>query len=185
MKSLNALIVPSLFYLLVAIASEGTVKGEASEYQHKLNGGYYLLHKLYEDEEQVPFLLDIKTAPPNVSSFADQVSKTAKAGLATLDKMRESDASINWDSNPLPAIEQEVRDSIKSEKQHQLLFGTKGPDFERAFLVSQAEASMYAENISKVLAGQDKNPDHVRDLNRMSEKWHAIYEEIFRMLRSS
>ena len=127
-------------------------------YQDNLNGGYYLLHKLYADESQVPILLDLKTAPKEIQDFADK--------------------------NPLPKIEQEVRASITDEKQHQLLFGTKGPDFVRAFLVSQAEATKYAANIDKVLAGQDKNPEHERDLRRMSAQWSALGDEVFRLMRN-
>ena len=44
--------------------------------------------------------------------------------------------------------------------------------------------SKYAANIDKVLAEQDKNPEHVRDLKRMSDQWHAIHDEAFRLLRN-
>jgi hypothetical protein len=150
--------------------------------QQNLNGGYYLLHKLYENESQLPLLLDLKTAPPAIKTFADQVSRAAKEGLATLDRLRASDPHMNWDHDPLPKIEQDVREAIKGEKQHQLLFGTNGPDFVRALLISQAEATKYAANLDKVLAEQDENPDHQRDLQRMAAQWHQLDEEVFRLL---
>ncbi len=157
---------------------------EAAGYRENLNGGYFLLHNLYDNEAQLPILLDLKTAPPEIQQFAVKISKTAKEGLADLERMRDADPKMNWDKNPLPRIEQQVRDSIEGEKQHQLLFGTKGPDFVRAFLVSQSEATKYAANIDKVLAGQDENPAHQRDLSHMSAEWHALYDEVFRLLRN-
>ena len=74
--------------------------------------------------------------------------------------------------------------SITEEKEHQLLFGTKGPDFVRAFLLSQAEASKYAANIAKILAQEDKNPWHRREFSRMSDQWHALNEKDFHLLRN-
>jgi hypothetical protein len=98
--------------------------------------------------------------------------------------MRDSDPKISWDKNPLPKFEQDVRASIKGEKQHQLLFGTKDRDFVRAFLVSQAEASMYASNIAKVMAQKDRDPRHAHEFTRISDRWHALYEEDFHLMRN-
>ena len=138
MNKFAGLLLCVLSYVLTGQASRAD---EAAGYHKNLNGGYFLLHKLYRDDSQVPLLLDLKTAPPEIKNFADKISRTAKEGLATLDRMRAADAKMDWDKNPLPKIEQDVRDSIQGEKQHQLLFGTKGPDFVRALLVSQSEAT--------------------------------------------
>jgi hypothetical protein len=149
-----------------------------------LNGGFFLLHDLLSNEHDVPLLTDLKTSPQEIQDFAKKVSLTAEDGKVALDKMRDSDSKISWDNNPLPKFEQDVRASIKGEKQHQLLFGTKDRDFVRAFLVSQAEASMYASNIAKVMAQEDNNPRHARELTRISDRWHALYEEDFRLMRN-
>ena len=173
----------ALVFILPFAGAASQADDNAGE-RDNLNGGYYLLHKLYSDESQLPILLDLKTAPPDLQQFADKISRTAKNGMATLDRMRDSDPKMSWDKNPLPQIEQDVRASITDEKQHQLLFGTKGPDFARALLVSQTEASKYAANINKVLAAQDPNPEHRRDLERMSKQWHSLYDEAFGLLRN-
>jgi hypothetical protein len=184
MKPLTALVLPSLVCFLSLTVSPAIGKDPAtSPEQDYLNGGYYLLHNLCDDEAQLPILLDLKTAPPELAQFADKISRTAKESMALLEHMRASDSQMEWDRNPLPAFEQDVRASIKDEKQHQLLFGSKDKEFARALLVSQAEASKYAANIAKVLAQRDKDPDHVRDFQRLSAKWHAIYDEAFRLLR--
>lgn len=169
---------------LLTIGAAQSRAEDTTNYRDDLNGGYYLLHTLYDDESQLPLLLDLKTAPPELQQFADKISRTAKDGMATLDRMRKVDPKMNWEKDPLPTIEQDVRESITGEKQHQLLFGTKGPEFARALLVSQAEATKYAANIDKVLAGREKNPDHVRDLKRMAAQWSALFDESFRLLRN-
>jgi hypothetical protein len=79
-------------------------------------------------------------------------------------------------------LEQDVRDSIKGEKQHQLLFATTGPDFVRALLISQSEATKYGANIAKVLSGEEPDPDRAATFRRLSAKWAQLYEEDFRML---
>jgi hypothetical protein len=161
----------------------GNCQVESTRNFNNLNGGYYLLHKLYEDESQLPLLLDLKTASPELHQFADKISRTAKEGMSILDRMRYADPHMKWDKNPLPKVEQDVRESVQDEKEHQLLFGTEKSEFARAFLVSQAEATNYAANIDKVLAEQDNYPGHERLLKQMSAEWRSLYGESLRLLR--
>ena len=185
MRSFNALVLPSLVYLFSAAATDTSAKdNDASEARDNLNGGYYLLHKLCSDEAQLPLLLVVKDTPKQIHDFADKVSRTAKESMAVLDQMQEKDPQINWDHNPLPKFERDVRESITAEKQHQLLFGATGSDFARALILSQTEASKYGANITKVLAEQEENPERAKSLRRLSEKWHALYDESFRFLRN-
>jgi hypothetical protein len=155
----------------------------SSTRQDKLNGGYYLFHHLCEDEDPLPLLLDIKHAPKDISTYADEISKTAKESLATLDRWHDRDPSLRFDKNPLPQIEQDVRDSIKAGKQHQLLFGTSNSEFVRALIVSQIEACTYATNLCKVLADQETDPDRAKSLRQMSLRWQGMRDEAFRILR--
>lgn len=148
-----------------------------------LNGGYYLLHHLCEDEEQLPILLDLKHAPDDVNAFAVSVSKTAKRSLSSLEKLRREDTTVRFDQNPLPKIERDVRESIQDDKQHQLLFGTSNGEFVRRLLESQIEASTYAQHLSKVLAEQD--PKRRKSLERISEDWQTLREQAYRLLRDS
>jgi hypothetical protein len=178
-----------LFVLLVGLISGGLLSlplhsSDSAAHVQKLNGGYFLLHALMHDESQVPLLLDIKDAPPEIGSFAVEIGKTGKADLAELERLQDRDPAIRFDQNPLPAIEQETRDSIKSDKQHQLLFGTKDSEFVRRFLLSQTEASTYALNLAKVLADQETDPDRSRVLRHISTQWLAIREKDFRILRN-
>jgi len=150
----------------------------------KLNGGYYLLYHVSEDESQLPLLLLVKHAPPDIKTYADDISKSGKETVAALERLQKGDSSLRFDRNPLPRIEQDVRDSIKADKQHQLLFGTSDSEFVRALLVSQVEASTYAGNLSEVLAEQETDPDRVKTLRRLSAKWLGMRDRAFRLLRN-
>jgi hypothetical protein len=171
-------------FLSVSCVVTPTAGSEISDRRDYLNGGYYLLHHLCEDEAKLPLLLDVKDVPPEIESYADHISKMAKETIADLERMQESDTRLKFDKNPLPRIERDVRESIQADKQHQLLFGTTGAQFVRALLVSQAEASSYALNLAKVLSRHEKDPDRVKALLHISLKWRAIHQEAMRLLRN-
>jgi hypothetical protein len=177
------------FFSVLAIAGTAMVMlplhgDEASDRMEKLNGGYFLLHQLGDDESQLPLLLDLKHASPEIATFADQISRTAKKTVADLERFHQRDPSIRFDRNPLPQIERDVRASITADKQHQLLFGTTDSEFARALLVAQIEASGYAIHLSKVLAEQETDPDRTKSLRHISAQWLGLRNEAFRILRN-
>jgi hypothetical protein len=149
----------------------------------KENQGYYLLHKLSDDESQLDLILIAKDTTPEVASYLKRVSKTAVETLEALDQLKAHDKALDWDKNPLPEFERDVRGAIHDEKQHQLLFGTKGAEFARAILVSQIEATTYALNIAKVLADQETNAHRVKILRHLSEQWQTRQHEAYQLLR--
>ena len=183
-KFVSRLLFPAMLGLMTVSSSSRADEASTAQKQENLNGGYFLLHKLCDDEAQLPLLLTVKDTPKEIVVFADRISRTAKESLADLDRIQQHDKNLDFDRNPLPRIERDVRDSIKDEKQHQLLFGATGPEFARALLVSQIEASSYAENLTKVLAGQEKDAGRSKMLTRLSEKWRQIHEEAFALLRN-
>jgi len=153
---------------------------EASDRQDKLNGGYYLLHHLCEDEVQLPLLVAIKHTPPDIVDYVDRIAKTAHSGLDTMDRIKKGNSSVQFDKNPLPPIEIDVRASIRETKQHQLVFGTTDKAFVRALLISQIEATSYGLHLAKVLAEQD--PDRSKALQALSAKWSARNDEAYKLL---
>ena len=172
--------------LLICIVSTvmSSFGDEPNPHQAKLNGGYYLLHKLADDESQLPILLDLKHAPPEIIQYADKISKAGKETEGALEDMHDHDPKIQLDRNPLPPIENDVRDSIKDDKQHQLLFGTSNTEFVRALIVSQIEATGYALNLSKVLAEQESDPARIKKFQHLSARWLALRNEAFGILRN-
>jgi hypothetical protein len=171
------------FFIGIGTVMSSVWGDTASARTDKLNGGYYLLHHLAGDEAQVPLLLLVKHAPAELGTYADRISKTGKETIALLDRWQQGDSSLRFDRNPLPPIEQETRDSIKADKQHQLLFGTSDTEFVRAFIVSQIEAASYGQNLCKVLADQETDPDRAKTLRHLAAKWLAMRDEAFRILR--
>ena len=188
MKSLSAaLFIASMILLLGCLSAYfGCARGDGeSARQEKLNGGYFLLHQLCENEAQLPLLLDVKHAPDHIEAFAIRISKTAKETNSVLEQMQDGDPALQFDRNPLPSIERDARASIQDEKQHQLLFGTSDDAFVRALLVSQIEASNYAHNLAKVLSEQENDPKRMKLLEKISAKWLALNREAFRLLSGS
>jgi len=173
-----------LAFFLSILAGAPFCCGAESASTPYLNGGYFLLHKLLADESKLHLLLDLKHAPKEIQDYAQEISQTAKDDLSLLDKIRESNTSVNWDKNPLPRFEQDVRDSIADEKQRQLLVGTKNDDFVRALLVSQAEASNYASTMAKVMAQRSPTADRRQELADMSARWQALNRKDFQLLRN-
>lgn len=159
--------------------------GNARESQRELNHGYSLLHHLCEQEKQVDLILIVKTTPPNVAGFLHEVSKNAGGDVAILDRMADHDSAIHFNDPGLPSIETETRASIKSDKQHMLLFGTKDADFAKTVLITQVEAGTYGMNMTSVLADAESNSHRAAELRRMSSRWEKLrnkaYALIYRM----
>ena len=176
-----------LLLAAIGISASNTWGDDASGYgsPNDEKVGFYLLTDVCRQETQVHLITWIKTTPPELIAFTQRISKTADESMATIDRLKKGDPTLVLDKNPLPAFEQRVRGSIRSDKQHQLLFGTKGPDFDKALLVTQIEASNYITNIAKDLAASDPDSDRAKTLSRLSAKWRSLREEAFRLLDAS
>jgi hypothetical protein len=149
-----------------------------------LNNGYSLLHNLCDQETQLDMILIVKTAPKDVADFAHEVSRAAKANEALLEDLRDHDKAIRFNQSGLPKFEVDTRESIKGDKQHMLLFGTKGSAFARALLVTQIEAGTYGMNLAKVLADAEPNPHRAAVLQKISARWGKIRDKAYRLLNA-
>ena len=158
---------------------------EKTGLQGRLNNGYSLLHDLYNQEEPLKLILVIKTTPPDVADLLKKISKTASDDLATLDRFQAHDKAIHFDRSGLPQFENDTRAAIKEDKQHNLLFGTKGKSFVQAILLAQIEAATYAIHVSDLLAQSETNTARAKDLDRMSKKWTTLRVEAFRLLHGT
>ena len=172
---------------LVALAMlAGPARGDtAPGSTQDLRAGFFLLHQVCDQESQVDMLNIIKTTPPEVADYVKRVSGLAKESVATLDRFADHDSSLQDAANPLPPFEQATRQNIQDEKQHQLLFGTKGNTYARRLLFSQIQAANYIVNLSKTWAERDPNADRDAAMRKISERWAKIRDEGFRMLDKS
>jgi hypothetical protein len=175
---MKSLLVGAAFFSLLFVPRQAG----AEETQRDLNNGYSLLHHLCEQESQVDLILMVKTTPKAVADFAHEVSKTADENRAILDRMATHDSAIRFDVPGLPPIETQTRESIKSDKQHTLLFGTKGSDFAKTLLVTQVEAGTYGMNMCKVMADDESNDQRATELRHMSDRWEKLRNKAYALL---
>ncbi len=75
-----------------------------------------------------------------------------------------------------------MRASIKADKQHTLLFGSKGDAFALHLLFAQIEGTNYISHLAKVWAERDPDADRDATMRHMSARWLALREEGFRLL---
>lgn len=150
-----------------------------------LRPGFFLLHEVCHEESQVHLIALVKTTPPDVVDFVDRVSKLADQSLATLDRLSAHDGSLRDTTDPLPSFERATRTSIRADKQHLLLWQSKGATFTRRLLFTQVEAANYIGHLTKVWAERDPDKDRDATMNRLSTRWFAMRQEAFRMLDRS
>jgi hypothetical protein len=172
-----------LLSLILLAALGGTALADTTPGSTQdLRAGFFLLHQVCHQESQVDLLNIIKTTPPEVGDFVKRISALAKESEATLDRFADHDSSLQDTTNPLPPFEQATRQSIQDDKQHLLLFGSKGTTYARRLVFTQIEASSYIINLAKVWADRDPNPDRAAALRKISGRWTKIREEGFRLL---
>jgi hypothetical protein len=175
MKSLLVSAVATVLLIIPRLANADATQGD-------LNHGYSLLHHLCEQEKQVDLILMVKTTPPAVAAFLHEVAKSADSDMAVLDHMAAHDSAIRFNDQGLPLIESKTRDSIKADKQHMLLFGTKDTDFAKTLLITQVEAGTYGMNMASVMADEESNGHRATELRRISSRWEKIRNKAYALI---
>ena len=161
--------------LLLSLVLAAPVR--ASDSGKDMRDGFFLLHDVCHEESQVHFITIMKTTPPWLVDYVTRISKLADDTLDILDEMEDHDPSLKSDDSPLPPFERAVRASIRDQKRHDLLFGTKDAAFSRALILTQLDASNYIANMAKVLAADDQDDARARKLDKISSHWAAIRSE--------
>lgn len=144
-----------------------------------LQTGFFLLRHTCDEESKVELLDFVKTTPGDVADYLKRVSASAKELRGWIDSVEEREPGLKLEKSPLPQFEEDVRASIKADKQHNLLFGTKDVRYQRALLFAQTEATNYIMHMTKVLAKDD--PGRASRLMKFSEKWHRLRDEAVKM----
>jgi hypothetical protein len=147
-----------------------------------LNNGYSLLDKLCDQEKQVDMITIVKTTPKDVDAYLHEVSKAAGHDADLLDDLHDKYPSIRLHRRDLPQFEEDTRKSISSDKQHTLLWGTKGSEFAKTILVTQIEAGTYGYNICKVLEGADPDPHRVAVVRKIGDEWKKLRDRAYALL---
>ena len=147
--------------------------------------GYSLLYKLCADEKPLDQILIVKTTPKEIAAYLHEVSKSAKEDVSMLEDLHDQDHAVRFNARGLPQFEEDTRDSIRDEKQHLLLFGTKDSSFVRALLVTQIEAGTYGDNLAKVLADAEPNAHRAAVVRKISQRWEKLRDRAYALLNAT
>lgn len=170
--------------LATLIALVVPARGDDHDAHYRTNG-YSLLYKLCDQEKPLELILIVKTTPKEVGDFLHQVSAAAKQDLHQLDELRDNDKSLKFDDRGLPQFEEDTRLSIRADKEHMLLFGTKGSAFARAILVTQIEAGTYGMNLAKVLADAEPNAHRAAVVRKIGARWEKLRDRAYALLNAT
>jgi len=147
--------------------------------------GYSLLYQLCNQEKPVDMILIVKTTPKEIADYLHQVSASAREDVAWLDELREHDKTLRFNQGGLPPFEQDTRGSIQDDKEHLLLFGSKGNAFVRALLVTQIEAGTYGMNLAKVLAKSEPDEKRAAVVRKIGDRWEKLRDRAYVLLNAT
>jgi len=170
---------PCRFLFLIPALLAAALPLRAADTLRDRQVGYFLFNKTADEESEVHLITLAKTTPPDVVDYVKRVSENAGRTLAFVEKVEDRQPGLKLGDDPLPRFERDVRQSIREDKQHNLLFGTTDVKFARALLFSQVEATNYLMHMAKVLAQDD--PAHARELTRLSASWQKLRDEGVRL----
>jgi hypothetical protein len=170
--------------LAAGVFAGGCLFGKADDFAGSppdLRAGFFLMHDVAHEETQVDIMNLIKTTPPDVGAYLKKVSEAAADTVHILDRFQNNDSSLQADHNPLPPFEIAVRAGIHADKEHELLFGTKGPGYVKAILLAQIEAANYLTHLAKSWAERDHDADRAATMRKVSARWEKLREEGVRL----
>jgi hypothetical protein len=142
-----------------------------------LRAGFYLMHDVCQRESQAHLVTLVKTTPKPVADYLDEISRAADDTLKVLRRLRQGDSSLRDAPNPLPPFEEATRAGIRADKQHEILFGTKGPAYVHAILLDQIEGANYVMHMAKVWSERDPDADRAATMRKVSARWQALRDE--------
>ena len=182
MKTPASCLLLPLFCSLLLGCSPPSSKSSTTRMEPQIQDGFFLLQDTCEREKQLHLLPFLKTTPPDIARYLDEISSAANSTIVTLNRLKSGDHSLDRESNPLPIVEQQVRTSFTKAAQEKVLFGTKGPDYVRALLVDQLQETIYIGNLAKVMSEDDKDADRADSFRALATKWFEIRDEGYRHL---
>lgn len=175
---------PLLAAVLLLAGCQATPQARpgTTEPQRKLANGYALLHDLMRDEARVNQVLILKSASDETEALLKDIASAAKAAVARIESFADADPAIDLARTDLPAIDIDVRESVKSATTRELL-GARD-DFELRMLLSQHEATRSAQHRAKVLADVDENVERSQFLQSLAEQFESLRGRVIERLKT-
>lgn len=146
--------------------------------------GYALLYDLLGDEKDVSKLLIVKRERAELAALIKDISRVAADAHKTIEVLARLDRGLNLTDRGLPSAEMAARERIAKARAKELLTD-KGKDFELRLLLTQNEALVYGTHLAAAVVAEEKNPDRVKFLNRLSGDLEQLQQRIVAMLTTN
>lgn len=162
--------------------SNGSVR-PANIDQHIRNNCASLLYDLLGDEKNLSKLLLVKRESDELERLVKSISSAAGDGAKELERLAETDRSLDLHAMGLPSGEAATREAVAKTKTS-LLLHSKGADFEFNLLLTQIEALNYGAHLAKVAAANEAQPGPAREFSELSRLLNALQEQVTARLRA-
>lgn len=180
-RPLLLILVPLLVVGCTAHEKAATQPSEAQTKDIRTrNQGYTLLHDLLADLKDVDKALIFKPKDTEFAKTIADVATMAKISEERITLFSRTDPTLNLKSKSLPAIENETRNSIAGATTRALL--TAGSEFELRLLLTQCEATRYAEHLAKSIRAHETHPQRIALLESIAKQSSELNARIIALL---
>jgi hypothetical protein len=145
------------------------------------NEGYSLLYKMMSDDSGVSKIVIFTQADDSVVSLIKEIAGACQAAKKQMDEFPKSNNRIEFDVPDLPYIDAKGRDQQSSDDEHGLLTSS-GKEFEVQLILTQAQATDYAVQLSKALAENEDDPGRKAFLTNVSKQFGGFHERLMNLL---
>jgi hypothetical protein len=147
------------------------------------NQGYALLYKLLSDEKNLSKLLLIKKEQADLGELIKRISKVSGETAEGFEQFSKADAHLHLESDGLPAIEKEVRDSIGKTRAKELI-AKGGQKFELRVLLTQSEALTYGAHLAAVLQRHESDEARRKFLGETSQQLQELHQAVIDLMHT-
>lgn len=144
------------------------------------NQGYTLLRDLLADLKDVDKSLIFKSKDTEFAKTISGIAAMARTGEERINAFAKADPTLKLNAKSLPPIENETRASIAGATTRSLL--TAGSEFELRLLLTQNEATRYAEHLAKSTRSHETDPERIALLEAIEKQSNALNARVVAML---
>lgn len=143
--------------------------------------GYALLYDLLKQESGVSDIFKVKSASDPVKQVVTDIADASKNAVTDLEHIARQEAFMSLEDTGLPKVEQQTRKKIAFSTAGSLLL-SGGENFEKQLLMTQAQATQYAQYLATTVAQAEENQDHRKKLTAIAEQFKKLNERVVAML---
>jgi hypothetical protein len=145
--------------------------------------GYSLLYGVASQQKDTGKLLVVKEEPDAVDRFITELAGYASELSAELEDIAARYPALAVDTQFLPEVEVEARESRAAETRDALL-SSSGTVFERRLLLAQLTALEYEQHIAKVMTGLEEVEERRAFWTRTEKRLGELRDKLERLLET-